>query len=318
MKYRVGIDLGGTNIVSGVVDENYNIIAKAKLKTNCPRSAQEIIADMAKTVTLALEKAGIDISQVDSVGVGDPGSIEPKNGIVLYSNNIDFNNVELGKILSNLLGKPIFVENDANAAAYGEYLAGAGKGTENFVMITLGTGVGGGIIIDGKLFVGSNYSGGELGHTVIVEDGEECTCGRKGCWEAYASATALIRQTKEQMLADRDSIMWQLCEGNIEKANGLTAFDAMRAGDASGKQVVDKYINHIATGIVNLVNIFQPDVLCIGGGICNEGEVLTAPIEKKLRVEDYARNVDKKAQIKIATLGNDAGIIGAAFLGNLR
>ena len=318
MKYRVGIDLGGTNIVSGVVDENYNIIAKAKLKTNCPRSAQEIIADMAKTVTLALEKAGIDISQVDSVGVGAPGSIEPKNGIVLYSNNIDFNNVELGKILSNLLGKPIFVENDANAAAYGEYLAGAGKGTENFVMITLGTGVGGGIIIHGKLFVGSNYSGGELGHTVIVEDGEECTCGRKGCWEAYASATALIRQTKEQMLADRDSIMWQLCEGNIEKANGLTAFDAMRAGDASGKQVVDKYINHIATGIVNLVNIFQPDVLCIGGGICNEGEVLTAPIEKKLRVEDYARYVDKKAQIKIATLGNDAGIIGAAFLGNLR
>ncbi len=318
MKYRVGIDLGGTNIVSGVVDENYNIIAKAKLKTNCPRSAQEIIADMAKTVTLALEKAGIDISQVDSVGVGAPGSIEPKSGIVLYSNNIDFNNVELGKILSNLLGKPIFVENDANAAAYGEYLAGAGKGTENFVMITLGTGVGGGIIIDGKLLVGSNYSGGELGHTVIVEDGEQCTCGRRGCWEAYASATALIRQTKEQMLISRDSIMWQLCEGDIEKVNGLTAFDAMRAGDASGKQVVDKYINHIATGVVNLVNIFQPDVLCIGGGICNEGEVLTAPIEKKLLIEDYARYVDKKAQIKTATLGNDAGIIGAAFLGNLR
>ena len=233
--YKIGIDLGGTNIVSGVVDENYNIIAKARIKTNSPRPSEEIVADMIESAKQAVSKAGLTFADIDCIGVGCPGSIDPKEGVVIYSNNLDFNDVPVTRMIEEKLSKKVFIENDANAAAYGEFVAGAGKGSENFVMITLGTGVGGGVIINKKLFSGFNYAGAELGHTVIVENGEECTCGRKGCWEAYASATALIRQTKAEMERNKNSYMWKLCDGNIDKVDGLTAFDAMRKGDASGK-----------------------------------------------------------------------------------
>ncbi len=316
--YKIGIDLGGTNIVSGVVDENYNIIAKARIKTNSPRPSGEIVADMIESAKQAVSKAGLTFADIDCIGVGCPGSIDPKEGVVIYSNNLDFNDVPVTRMIEEKLSKKVFIENDANAAAYGEFVAGAGKGSENFVMITLGTGVGGGVIINKKLFSGFNYAGAELGHTVIVENGEECTCGRKGCWEAYASATALIRQTKAEMERNKNSYMWKLCDGNIDKVDGLTAFDAMRKGDASGKSVVDNYISHISTGIVNMINIFQPEILCIGGGICNEGEVLTNPINEVLKRENYARDVELKAQVKTAKLGNDAGIIGAAYLCDIK
>ncbi|MBQ3817540.1 MAG: ROK family protein, partial [Clostridia bacterium] len=209
------------------------------------------------------------------------------------------------------------IENDANAAAYGEYIAGAGKGTENFVAVTLGTGVGGGVIINGKIYSGSNYAGAELGHTVINMDGEACTCGRKGCWEAYASATALIRQTKQEMIKYPQSVMWDMCEGDINKVSGRTAFDAMRKGDLAGKKVVDDYIKYVAVGISNNINIFQPEVICIGGGVSKEGDTLVIPIREYVSGENYARNVEKKTEIKTAALGNDAGIIGAAYLCNL-
>lgn len=312
--YKLGIDLGGTNIAVGVVNENFEIVGTGKMKTNLPRSAEEIADDMVKAALMAIEDAGLELSDIDSCGVGTPGSVDPNTGVVAYANNLDFENVPLAKLLKDRLGKDFFVENDANAAAFGEYIAGAGKGTRNFAAITLGTGVGGGIVIDGKLYSGSNHAGGELGHTVINFDGEMCSCGRRGCFEAYASATALIRQTKEAMLKDKDSVMWKLCEGNIEKASGRTAFDAMRAGDASGKSVVDSYTRYIAIGIINIVNTFQPEKMCIGGGISKEGDILVKPIEKIMETEDYARNMKDKAQIVTAKLGNDAGIIGAAFL----
>lgn len=315
--YRLGIDLGGTNIVAGVVDENYKIIATAKRKTNCPRPTEEIVDDMAAVALEAIEAAGLKREDIEAAGVGSPGSIDPDNGIVCYANNLGFYNVPMAEMLKGRTGIDFYVENDANAAAYGEYVAGAGKGTNNFIMITLGTGVGGGIIVNGKIYSGSNYAGGELGHTVISIDGEMCTCGRQGCWEAYASATALIRQTKQAMIKYSDSIMWKLCNNDINAVNGITAFDAMRQGDAAGKYVVKKYINYIAVGIANNINIFQPEIICIGGGISKEGDNLLVPLRSFVEGENYARNIDKKAEIKTALLGNDAGIIGAANICDL-
>ena len=315
--YKLGIDLGGTNIVAGVVDENFKIVATAKRKTNTPRPAEEILDDMAAVALEAVENAGLKPEDIDSAGVGSPGAIDPVNGVVCFSNNLAFYNVPMAQMLKERTGFDFYLENDANAAAYGEFVAGAGKGTNNFMMITLGTGVGGGIIIDKKLYSGSNYAGAELGHVVISMDGEMCSCGRQGCWEAYASATALIRQTKQAMIKYPDSVMWKICNDNINNVNGLTAFDAMRQGDKAGKAVVDKYINYIAVGIANNINIFQPDVICIGGGVSKEGDNLIIPITEFVNGDNFARNIEKKALVKTADLGNDAGIIGAAYLCNL-
>lgn len=314
--FTLGIDLGGTNIAVGVVNEKYEIVGRGKVKTNADRPAEEIIADMAKACFLALENAGLTLDDVDSIGIGAPGSIDPVNGYVLYTNNIPFVNMPLVDTLKSYLGKDIkcYIENDANAAAFGEYLAGAGKGTNDFVIVTLGTGVGCGVVIGGKLFTGTNYAGTEAGHTVIIYNGEDCTCGRKGCWEAYASATALINQTKKAMLENKDSKMWDMVSGDIEKVNGLTAFDGMRNGDATAKTVVDNYINYVACGVTNLVNVFQPDVLSIGGGVSHEGDNILVPIREFVVRERYSKNVQKQTEINAAKLGNDAGIIGAACL----
>lgn len=218
------------------------------------------------------------------------------------------------KYISESIDKPVFIENDANAAAYGEYVAGAAKGAKNAVCITLGTGVGGGIIVDGKIYAGSNFAGAEIGHTVIEVDGAQCSCGRKGCFEAYSSATGLIRMSKEAMAQFPDSIMNKMAEEK-GKVTARTSFDAMRAGDKPAKDVVDKYIKYLAAGITNTINIFQPDVLCIGGGVCNEGDPLLLPVKALVEKEDFASNSAKRTEIVIAKLGNDAGIIGAAFLG---
>ncbi len=315
--YRVGIDLGGTNIVCGVVNEKFEIVGKGKVKTSTPRPMKEIVDDMAKTVSMAIEDAGLTLDDIDAFGIGAPGSIDPENGIVVYSNNLGFFDLPLCEELKKRIGKEFYVENDANAAAYGEYIAGAGKGTKNFVAVTLGTGVGGGVIVDGKIYSGSNHAGAELGHTVIQMNGERCTCGRHGCWEAYASATALIRQTKQAMHRYPNGLMWELCENDLENVSGRTAFEAMRKGDPVGRMVVDRYCEFVAVGIANIVNIFQPDVVCIGGGISNEGKTLTDPICAFVEGENYGRFMTKKPEIRPAALANDAGIIGAAYLCDL-
>ncbi len=312
--YRVGIDLGGTNIAVGVVDDKFNIIGRGERKTCAPRAAELICDDIAAAALDAIKAANLTIDDIESIGIGAPGSINPVIGVIGFSNNLGFNNVHIVKLLEERLNKKIYIDNDANAAALGEMIAGAGKGTKNVVAITLGTGVGGGTIINGKMLLGSNFAGGELGHTVIVHDGVPCTCGRKGCFEAYASATGLIRQTKEAMLKNKDSEMWKIVEGDIEKVNGRTAFDAMRNGDKSGADVVDTYCDYLACGITNIINIFQPDVLCIGGGISKEGDNLLNRINKVIEKERFSKNIDKQTVIKIAMLGNDAGIIGAAML----
>ncbi len=315
MKYYIGIDLGGTNIKAGVVNENFEIVAKATTKTLCPRPAKEICDDMAKVSIEAAQKAGISIDDVEWIGIGTPGIADNVNGTIPYSNNLDFHDVPVRKYIQEHINKPVYVANDANAAAYGEFVAGAAKGAKDAVCITLGTGVGAGIIVDGKILTGSNLAGAELGHIVIEVDGPQCTCGRKGCFEVFSSATGLIRMTKEAMESDPASVMHKMAAED-GKVSARLAFNAMRAGDKSAKEVVDKYIKYLAAGITNAINIFQPDVLCIGGGVCNEGDPLMVPMRELVQKEVYTRMLDKNTRIEVAALGNDAGIIGAAFLGN--
>lgn len=314
--YRLGIDLGGTNIVAGVVDKKYKIVAKASCKTAVPRPESEICDSMAEVAKKAVEKAKLTMDDIESVGIGVPGAVNPKTGIIEYSANLFFHNWEVVQMMEERLGKKVHIENDANAAALGEYLAGSAKGARNAVAITLGTGVGGGIIIDGKIYSGSNFAGAELGHMVIVKDGKECACGRRGCWETYASATGLINLTKQKILSEKleFSYMLKLCDGDINKVNGRTAFDAMRDGDPTATAVVEEYISYLSCGLVNIINIFQPDVLCIGGGISNEGENLLGPVRSYVERERYTKHNDKQTVICKCTLGNDAGIIGAAYL----
>ena len=312
--FTIGIDLGGTNIVAAVVDEKYNIIAKAKTPTAVPRSAELIFDDIAKVCKEAVEKAGLTMNDISSVGLGTPGTVN-SDGVIEFANNLNFDNVPAKDMIIERLGdKPVYVANDANCAALGEAYAGCGNGAKNFIAVTLGTGVGSGVIIDGKVVTGVNNAGGECGHMVIVVDGEACTCGRHGCWEAYASATALINQTKKAMEQYPDSVMHQLAKEE-GKVSGKTAFDAMRRGDIAGIKVVDQYIKYVACGIINLVNALQPEIICVGGGICNEGETLLRPLRRYIEAGRYS--VYSKIQTKIlkAELGNDAGIIGAAILG---
>lgn len=312
--YNIGIDLGGTNIKVGLVDENYNIVSKATARTNLPRPAEEICGSIVETVWDALTQAKVTIGEVNSIGIGTPGVANRNSGIVLYSCNLGFDNTDLRTLIKSKLGKEVYVENDANAAAFGEVLNGAGKGCKDVVVVTLGTGVGGGIIIDGKIYTGFNFCGAELGHTVIRYGGRQCGCGRRGCFEAYSSATALINMTKEAMEANSESRMWEIAGGSLDNVDGKTAFDGWRAGDESASGVVNMYIEYLGCGLTNIVNTFQPEVLLIGGGICKEGENLTRPLEEYIKRESYCIDPSRSTRLDIAKLGNDAGIIGAAFL----
>ena len=315
--YYLGIDLGGTNIVAGVVDEEGNIIVKASCKTNIPRSQEAICDDMAAVALKARESAGLTKNDINYVGIGAPGAVNGATGVIEFTSNFNFHNWKIGEMMKERLGVDVFVENDANAAAYGEYQVGAAREANDAIVITLGTGVGGGIIIDGQIYSGSNYAGAELGHMVIHHGGRQCPCGRKGCWEAYSSATGLINMTKEAIINpyNNNSSLYKLIDGDTSKINGKTAFDAMLQGCEVGKAIVDEYISYLGCGLVNIINIFQPEILCIGGGVSNQGDNLLLPLKKIIEAERYTKHNDKQTQVCLCQLGNDAGIIGAAFLG---
>ena len=296
---RIGIDIGGTDTKIGLVDVHNKLLDSVCIPTKAERPADEVIRTVAETALSILDKNGIAMEQCVGVGIGVPGTVDRKKGIVRYSNNIRWEDVPLVKEMSTYLPIPVGIANDADCAALGETIAGAGKECSDVVMITLGTGVGGGVVLDGEIYEGRGIGGSELGHMVIVENGEPCTCGRRGCLEAYASATALKREAKRASKKE-------LIPSEI--------FALAKQGDPAMKEVVETYIRRLGLGIVNIVNIFRPQLVLLGGGISGQGESLLVPLRRILREECFGGERGDVPEIEEAVLGNNAGIIGAAGL----
>ncbi|MGI6563175.1 MAG: ROK family protein [Clostridia bacterium] len=313
--YYLGIDVGGMSVKVGIVDEKGNILLKDKFETGRDRSYEEIIRDIGEFSVKMIEKSGVGMENIKSVGIGIPGTPDCKNGLLVYANNLSFRNAPFRADLKKYFDCPIYIDNDANVAALAEAVAGVCKGVSVSMTITLGTGIGSGLVIDGKIFGGFNYAAPEIGHMVIVQDGYPCTCGRYGCWEAYASATGLIRMTREYAQRFPDSEIHRICGGDLSKVDARTAFKAKRAGDFAAKLVIQDFTKYLATGIVNLINLFQPEVLAVGGGLSHEGDYLMDDVKKIVYSEIYSKDPVPQCRIEYAKMGNDAGIVGAAFLG---
>ncbi len=313
-KYYVGIDLGGTFIKGGIVDEDGNILIVDKTPTEKKKGhdgADGVAANIAALVKSLLERQGLTAADVVGIGMGAPGMIDSGTGVVLYWSNMGWKDFALGAKLEELTGLPVKIANDANVAAIGEVKFGAAKQFNSAVMITLGTGVGGGVVVDGKLVEGNKGAGAELGHSVVEFGGQQCSCGRKGCLEAYASATALIRDTKRAMEAHKDSKMWEI--GALDKVDGKTAFD-YQDKDVQAKAVVENYIAHLGCGLVNFANIFRPEAIILGGGVCAQGDNLVKPLQEIMDREIFAGKIGPQVPILVAELGNSAGLLGAAAL----
>lgn len=312
-KYTIGIDLGGTTMTAGLVNESYEIVGKITWATRLPRPAGDLEKALADLCRAVAKENNVSFDEVSYVGIGTPGIVNFMTGFVGYNTNFNYYDWNLGPDMEKLLGCKVYVENDANAAAFGEYIAGGAKGYRDAVIVTLGTGIGSGIILGGKILRGFNFAAGEIGHTVIVKDGRACNCGRHGCWERYASARALSEDTREAMKNAPDSMMWKIA-GDLEHVNAKTAFDAMAAGDALAKQVVDTWLEYVGCGVANVVNSFQPEVVCIGGGVSNQGETLLAPVRAYVEKETHNITTGRVPEIRACVLRNDAGVIGAAAL----
>lgn len=310
----LGIDIGGTGIKAGVVTADGKLLYKESAPTQASLGYEVLAKDIANLIKSVMENQNIALDDIAAIGMGCPGSIDDKNGVVIYANNINLINAPLCAEVRKYIDKPVYIGNDANCAALGEYFAMNDSSIEDFVAITLGTGVGGGIIINKKIYTGFNSVAGELGHTVIAIDGEQCTCGRKGCWEAYASATALIRDAERAAAKNPKSVLAEKISENGGKATGKIVFDCANGGDETAKAVVDQYYKYVAEGIINIVNTFQPQYVAIGGGISNQGDNLLEPVKKYVRAGSYGGDLVRPTEIVIAKLGNDAGIVGAALL----
>ena len=316
--YHLGVDLGGTNIAAGLVDDNGNLVIKRSIKTGRTRPFLEIMADLLGLCDEVISSVHIDVADVTTIGIGTPGNVDPNQLKVVFGNNIpSLTGSDFGKVVKEYYPHmEVYLDNDANAAALGEATCGAAKGEKDVVMVTLGTGVGGGIIIGGKIYQGFNGAGGEIGHIVIERNGVQCNCGRRGCWEQYASVTGLVRETEEELEKYPDSIIHELIGADKSKINGLTSFEAMRQGDACGKAIVDQYIEYIGIGLTDVINILQPKMVVIGGAISKEGDYIIKPLREYVSKHVYAGGETDFPQTKIvaAKMGNDAGIIGAALL----
>jgi len=314
MGYYCGIDLGGTNIKAGIVDGEGNLLNKLSIKTNADRSMEEIIHDMGQLAVDAISDAGLEVKDIECIGIGSPGTPDNDEGLLVYSSNLPFNKAPMRKLIREVVDLPVYIDNDANCAAMAEAVAGAGKGAKDSVTITLGTGVGAGVIVNGRIFSGFNQAGSEFGHTVLVSGGVQCGCGRKGCFEQYASATALARMTREAAEANPDSLLNKV-KDEFGEWNAQIAFVAMREGDKVAAQVVDQYTDYLSDGLANAINAFMPEVLIVGGGVCNEGDPLLIPMREKTMSRPYFGPGVPKTRIALAQMGNDAGIVGAAMMG---
>ena len=317
-KLYAGIDLGGTFIKGGIVDESGKVLIKDKVATSAGHKPEDIADDMAALVNKLCGRMNIDYTALSGVGVGSPGVVDGENGKIVFSGNLAWKNVPLGGLLSNRLNMPVYITNDANAAALGESYCGGGKNYGSMIFITLGTGVGGGIVLGGELFEGYRSAGAEVGHSILKLGGEKCTCGRRGCFEAYASATALIRQARRAMKKDAESLLWKLCGGDDTKVDGKLVFDAVHGGDNTAIKVLNKYVEYLAAGLVDLANIFRPEIILLGGGISEAGETLLKPLREVFYRDLFGGNDHAPVLLGLATLGNDAGLCGAARLAMIK
>ncbi|MBO5348025.1 MAG: ROK family protein [Lachnospiraceae bacterium] len=312
---RIGIDIGGMSIKIGMVDDSKQIVAKKVIPTQSDiLSPEEVVHNIADAVLALLAENNLSVEQCKSIGIACPGLVDGRTGVVLYSNNIAWENVPMLDILREKLNVPMYLANDADAAALGEVIAGAAQGKENAILLTLGTGVGGGVIINGKIFAGPLRGGCELGHTVIKRDGKQCTCGQKGCLETYASATALMEQAREAAVKYPESFMNELSGHQVDKIDGRIIFEAEKRGDEAAKMVVDNYEEDLSIGITNFINVFRPEVIILGGGVSAQEEYLTDALQRKVDAMVYAGTIGEIPRIVTSKLKNDAGIIGAAYL----
>ncbi len=309
MKYTIGIDIGGTNIAAGIVDEKYNVIVTDSVKTNAPRSAESICDDIDAMCRKLSDSSGIPFDEINGIGIACPGII--KNGIVEVASNLKFDQVPLKDMIEERTGLKCDVCNDANAVALAEYIIQFDKKYHSLVAITIGTGIGGGIIVDGKILDGFNGAGAEIGHMILNPGGRLCACGNKGCFEAYCSATALINDTKEAMFNNPDSKLWEVCQ-SIDHVDGKTAYDAAKLGDEVANKVVNKFIKYLSVGVANVITLLQPEVVCIGGGMSAEEDNLITPLDKLVKENGIIKNLKRRTRIRSAQLYNDAGIVGAA------
>ena len=313
--YYLGVDIGGTTIKAGLVTEKGQLVCKESTPTQANAGHKVLAKDIADVIFSVLSKNNLTQDELQAVGIGYPGSVDNEKGTIIYSNNISVDKGSpIREELRKYIQKPVYLANDADCAALGEFFAIGDDKVKNLIAVTFGTGVGCGIIIDKKIYTGSNGSAGEVGHTVIVMDGEECTCGRKGCWEAYASVTGLIRDAKKAASANPSSALYHRINENGGKANGKMVFDCAHSGDDTAKQLLDRYIRYIGEGIVNLINIFQPEYVVVGGGISNQKEALIQPVKEYVSSRIYGGGRLPCPKIVAAKMGNDAGIIGAALL----
>jgi glucokinase-like ROK family protein len=307
--YRIGIDLGGTHIAVGIVDDLHQIVAANSMPTVAQNGAAALLDDIAECVAGALALGNLAMADCAGAGIGVPGTCDTKCHVVRYAHNIGWDGVPVAEELGRRLGLPVRFANDADCAALGEVVAGAAKGCDGALMITLGTGVGGGFVLDGHIWSGNRGLGGEFGHVCIQHDGALCSCGARGCWEAYASATALIRQAKEAAQTHPESQL-----NRLEKLSGRTIYAAAAAGDATAQAVTARYAAYVGAGLVNCINVLFPDVVLLGGGISGAGEALLAPVRAFVRAHTFVRDAALLPEIRTAALGSDAGIIGAAAL----
>lgn len=306
---RIGVDLGGTKIAAGVIDENNSLLCRCETPTRAALGAETVVADMAGCIRSALESIGKSLADCAGIGIGSPGLCDVAAGSVRNAHNLGWYGVPVCDMLSALTGLPVRVDNDANCAALGEVVAGAAKGSENVLMVTLGTGVGGGIIIGGKIYSGWQSLGGEIGHMCIQMDGESCSCGQKGCWEAYAASSALVRQAEKAAALHPESALAKAGE-----LDGRKIFAAVDVGDGTARAVVERYCGYVGVGLVNLVNALYPETIIIGGGISAVGETILGPIREYIAGHFFASRRELMPTLRVAELGNDAGIIGAAAL----
>ena len=310
----LGIDIGGTKIAAGIVSEDYRLLKRKSIPTDVKGGPEKIAQDIRTLLNELMEEGGLAFDDLPYIGIGCPGTIDHKQGVVKYANNLDFMDVPLGAMLQAKLPVPVYLENDANCAGLGEYYSLENRDSvENFFMLTLGTGIGSALVLNGKLFRGFNGAAPEIGHCVIRMDGIPCLCGNRGCWEMYCSGHALTDKTRETARQNPKSRLWELAAGEIGRMDGRTAFQAYRLGDEAGTAIVEEYLRCIKVGVANIINSYQPQVLTLGGGIGECEEAILRAAEEAVLEGSYCKTLEHTSVCR-AKLGGDAGIYGAACL----